>query len=165
MEKTLTSLNTVKQTVVFFSTVEQTVVSISILEQTVDYSKAYNRMKHSQILINLTALNVPKCAVKLIMSYLTRRSMCVRFPGAVSTFHSCPGGGPQGGLLTGVLFCKAGSPCSLPNQPSLEQNGTHGPTNRPEYQINYASPESDDTELKEADPDKRQNAVQPCPAS
>ena len=41
--------------------------------------------------------------------------MCVRYKQAVSSFEMCPGGGPQGGLLTGLLFClqvrRAGSPC------------------------------------------------------
>ena len=45
--------------------------------------------------------------------------MCVRYKGATSSFHRVPGGGPQGGLLTSVLFIlqvnKAGSPCELPH--------------------------------------------------
>ena len=97
----------------------------AVIAVPVDYSKAFNRMQHSDILINLIALNVPTCAVKLIKSYLTQRSMCVRFNGAVSSFQKCPGGGPQGGLLTSLLFClqvnKAGSPCSVPRAPSLGQ--------------------------------------------
>ena len=88
-------------------------------------------MLHSDILCNLTALNVPSCAVKLIQSYLTNRSMCVRYKGATSSFEKCPGGGPQGGLLTGVLFClqvnKAGSPCPLPELPALGQAGAQVP--------------------------------------
>ena len=97
----------------------------AVIAVPVDYSKAFNRMQHSDILINLIALNVPTCAVKLIKSYLTQRSMCVRYNGAVSSFQKCPGGGPQGGLLTSLLFClqvnKAGSPCSVPRAPSLGQ--------------------------------------------
>ena len=88
-------------------------------------------MLHSDILCNLTALNVPSCAVKLIQSYLTNRSMCVRYKGATSSFEKVPGGGPQGGLLTGVLFClqvnKAGSPCPLPELPALGQAGAQVP--------------------------------------
>ena len=83
-------------------------------------------MLHSDILYNLTALNVPKCAVRLIQSYLTQRTMCIRYKGVTSKFEKCPGGGPQGGLLTGILFClqvnKAGRPCPLPEQPSTRQN-------------------------------------------
>ena len=107
----------------------------AVLAVPVDYSKAYNRMLHSDILCNLVDLNVPPCATKLIRSYLSSRSMCVRYMGVTSSFQSCPGGGPQGGLLTGVLFClqvnKAGSPCPLPQLPSLGLDGHHTPANNP----------------------------------
>ena len=66
----------------------------AVLAVPVDYSKAYNRMLHSDILCNLVDLNVPPCATKLIKSYLSSRSMCVRYMGATSTFKTCPGGGP-----------------------------------------------------------------------
>ena len=50
--------------------------------------------------------------------------MCVRYNGEVSTFKSCPGGGPQGGLLTGVLFIlqinKGGAPCTAPRMEERE---------------------------------------------
>ena len=104
---------------------------VAVLAAPVDFSKAFNRMLHSDILCNLSALNVPKCAVKLIQSYLTRRTMCVRYKGATSSFEKCPGGGPQGGLLTGVLFClqvnKAGRPCPTPELPALRQDFAQHP--------------------------------------
>ena len=56
----------------------------TLLSVAVDYSKAFNRMKHSNILCSLSAINVPKCAIKLIKSYLTQRTMCIRYNGAVS---------------------------------------------------------------------------------
>ena len=97
----------------------------AVIAMPIDYSKAFNRMLHSQILIDLEAINVPSCAIKLIKSYLSQRSMCVKFYGATSSFQECPGGGPQGGLLTGILFClqisKAGSPCKVPQPPTLRQ--------------------------------------------
>ena len=31
--------------------------------------------------------------------------MCTRYNGATSSFQACPGGGPHGRLLTGLLFC------------------------------------------------------------
>ena len=98
----------------------------AVLAVPIDYSKAFNRMSHSDILCNLSELNVPPCATKLIQSYLTGRAMCVRYKGVASTFKRCPGSGPQGGLLTGVLFIlqinKAGKPCSI--QPSPRQEET-----------------------------------------
>ena len=100
----------------------------------VDYSKAYNRMLHSNIITTMSDLknpSIPTCAIRLIKSYLTQRSMCIRYLGVESSFEKCPGGGPQGGLLTGLLFClqvnKAGSPCQNPSLelPVLENN--HSP--------------------------------------
>ena len=95
----------------------------AVLGMPIDYSKAFNRMLHSNILCSLAALNVPTCAVRLIKSYLTKRSMCMRYKGATSSFKSCPGGGPQGGLLTQVFFIlqvnKAGQPCPRSRAPAL----------------------------------------------
>ena len=102
----------------------------AVLAVPVDFSKAFNRMSHSDILCNFSDINVPPCAIKLIQSYLSGRSMCVRYKGTESTFEKCPGGGPQGGLLTGVLFIlqvnKAGSPC-----PSSRQEHALVPTEYP----------------------------------
>ena len=104
----------------------------AVLSVPVDFSKAFNRMLHSDILCNLVALNVPNCTVKLIKSYLTQRSMCVRYRGAVSSFQSCPGGGPQGGLLTRALFClqvnNAGRPFVITQHPSLGQPAAQPPS-------------------------------------
>ena len=92
----------------------------AVLAVPIDYSKAFNRMLNSNLITIISDLkqpSVPTCAIKLIKSYLTQRSMCVRYKSTVSSFEMCPGGGPQGGLLTGLLFClqvrKAGSPCEL----------------------------------------------------
>ena len=102
----------------------------AVLSVAVDYRKAFNRMLHSNILCSQSALNVPICAIRIIKLYLTQRSMCVRYNGAESNLEKCPGGGPQGGLLTCVFFIlqvnKAGSPCSLTriHLPILENPGS-----------------------------------------
>jgi hypothetical protein len=90
----------------------------AVIALPVDYSKAFNRMLHSNIITiisDLTEPAVPACAIRLLKSYLTGRTMCVRYKGAESSFQRVPGGGPQGGLLTGLLFClqvnRAGRPC------------------------------------------------------
>ena len=76
----------------------------AMLALPVYFYKAFNIMLHSDVLCNFNALNVPICKTPIIKSYLTRRSICVRYKGAESSFKDCPGGGPQGGLLTRVLF-------------------------------------------------------------
>ena len=55
--------------------------------------------------------------VRLVMSYLSKIKMCVKYNGAVSGDQDIPEGGPQGGLLTVLLFYLqvnlAGAPCPL----------------------------------------------------
>ena len=90
----------------------------------VDFSKAFNRIDHNIIVTILSDLNIPTCALRLIVSYLTNRKMCVRYKGTTSDEQTIPGGGPQGGLLTVLLFNLqvnlAGTPCPiLPPLPDL----------------------------------------------
>ena len=102
----------------------------AVLGVTVDFSKAFNRLCHNTIITILADLNIPTCALRLIVSYLTERCMCIRYAGAVSTERKMPGGGPQGTLLIVLLFILqvnlAGAPCQAP--PSLPP-GFSGPEN------------------------------------
>ena len=105
----------------------------AVIATTVDFSKAFNRMSHNKIVTILSDLNIPTCALRLIISYLSNRSMCVRFHGAISSEKSMPGGGPQGTLLIVLLFIlqvnQAGAPCQItPCLPS----GVSGPEPNPE---------------------------------
>ena len=72
--------------------------------------------------------------------------MCVRYKGTESSFESCPGGGPQGGLLTWVLFIlqvnKAGRPCPAPRQ-----EATLTPTKYPIQLLEAPAPREEDTLL------------------
>ena len=83
----------------------------------VDFSKAFNRMDHNILITILSDLNIPTCALRLIISYLSNRKMCVRYQGETSAEKDIPGGGPQGGLLTVILFDLqvnlAGFPCPI----------------------------------------------------
>ena len=90
----------------------------AVIAALVDFSKAFNRIDHNVIVTILANLNIPTCALRLIVSYLSQRKMCVRYNGAVSDDQYIPGGGPQGGLLTVILFNLqvnlAGAPCPIP---------------------------------------------------
>ena len=89
----------------------------AVLTALVDFSKAFNRIDHTILVSILADLNVPICALRIIVSYLSQRKMCVRYNGAVSDDQDIPGGGPQGGLLTVIFFNlqvnKAGVPCPI----------------------------------------------------
>ena len=90
----------------------------AVIAATVDFSKAFNRMSHNKIVTILSDLNIPTCALRLIISYLTDRSLVIRYHGAVSSERCMPGGGPQGTLLIVLLFIlqvnHAGDPCPVP---------------------------------------------------
>jgi hypothetical protein len=90
----------------------------AVLAGLVDFSKAFNRIDHNVVITILSDLNIPTCALRLVISYLSQRKMCVRYNGAESSEQDIPGGGPQGGLLTVILFDLqanlAGAPCSIP---------------------------------------------------
>ena len=48
-------------------------------------------MNHNVIVTILSDLNVPTCALRLIVSYLSNRKMCVRYNGAESDVQDIPG--------------------------------------------------------------------------
>ena len=105
----------------------------------VDFSKAFNRIDHNIIVTILSDLNVPTCALCLIMSYLSNRRMCVSYGGATSEEHDIPG------LLTVLLFDLqvnlAGAPC--PFQPSLPP-GVCGPELPPWHNLQNLLPQEGD---------------------
>ena len=100
----------------------------AVLCALIDFSKAFNRIDHNILVTLLSDLNIPTCALRLVISYLTGRKMCVRYNGATSEEQLIPGGGPQGGLLTVIFFNLqvnlAGVPCPLPRSLPV---GTLGP--------------------------------------
>ena len=100
----------------------------AVLCALIDFSKAFNRIDHNILVTILSDLNIPTCALRLVISYLTGRKMCVRYGGATSVEQKIPGGGPQGGLLTVIFFNLqvnlAGVPCPLPRSLPV---GTLGP--------------------------------------
>ena len=104
----------------------------AVIAATIDFSKAFNRMSHNRIITILSDLNIPTCALKMIISYLSNRKLCVRYHGAVSSDRSMPGGGPQGTLLIVLLFILqvnfAGAPCVVP---ATLPKGVAGPEPNP----------------------------------
>ena len=76
----------------------------AILACMVDFSKAFNRQNHNILITKLSDLGVPSWLLRIVMAFLTNRSMIVRYKGARSSQKSLPGGGPQGTLLGLLLF-------------------------------------------------------------
>ena len=75
----------------------------SVLVALIDFSKAFNRINHSKVIVRLSDWGVPGWLLKILVSYLSGRSMILRYKGVNSLRHLMPGGSPQGTLL-GVLI-------------------------------------------------------------
>ena len=69
-----------------------------------DFSKALNQQNHNLLTTKLSDMAVPCWVLRIVMTFLTNRSMILRFNGAKSTTKSLPGGSPQGTLLGLLLF-------------------------------------------------------------
>ena len=76
----------------------------AILACMIDFSKAFNRQDHNILIAKLSDMGVPAWLLKIVMAFLTKRSMILRYKGAQSNEKSLPGGGPQGTLLGLILF-------------------------------------------------------------
>ena len=58
----------------------------------VDLAKAFNRLDHAKLLTLLFDLGVPPCALRLLKSYLSGRTMRVHLSDAISTVYELWGG-------------------------------------------------------------------------
>ena len=76
----------------------------SVLACLVDFSKAFNRQDHTILVTKLSDLGVPSWLLKIIISFLSDRTMVVKYKGETSSVKQLPGGGPQGALLGMFLF-------------------------------------------------------------
>ena len=70
----------------------------------IDLSKAFNRVDHCLVIEDLHDMKVPAWLLKILISYLTERSMVLKFRGAVSTPRTLPGSAPQGVFLGCFFF-------------------------------------------------------------
>ena len=76
----------------------------AVLLALVDLSKAFNRVDHSLVIEDLHDMHVPAWLLKILISYLTERSMFMKFQGSLSSKRSLPGSSPQGVFLGCFLF-------------------------------------------------------------
>ena len=89
--------------------------STAVLSTLIDFNKVFNRIDRNIIVTILSDLNIPTCALRLVISYLSCRTMCIRHNGATSIEQCMPDSGP---FLIVLLFNlqgnPAGTPCPLP---------------------------------------------------
>ena len=76
----------------------------AVLAACVDLSKAFNRVDHCLVIQDLYDMHTPSWLLNIIMSYLSNRSMILKYYGEHSSRKLLPGGGPQGAYLGGLIF-------------------------------------------------------------
>ena len=76
----------------------------AVLLALVDLEKAFNRVSHQLVIEDLADMHVPGWILLILISYLTNRSMFMRYKGSTSSRRPLPGSTPQGALLGILLF-------------------------------------------------------------
>ena len=76
----------------------------AVLLALVDLEKAFNRVSHQLVIEDLANMHVPGWLLLIIISYLTERSMYMRYKGESSSRKLLPGSSPQGAFLGILLF-------------------------------------------------------------
>ena len=76
----------------------------SVLLALIDLEKAFNRVSHQLVIEDLSDMNVPGWILQILVSYLTDRSMYMRYQGQSSSKKLLPGSCPQGAYLGILLF-------------------------------------------------------------
>ena len=79
-------------------------VPAAVMVALIDFSKAFNRINHNKVIVRLSDWGVPGWLLRILISYLSGRSMILRYKGAQSSRHWMPGGSPQGTLLGVLLY-------------------------------------------------------------
>ena len=76
----------------------------AVLLALIDLDKAFNRVSHQQVIEDLFDMHVPGWLLLILISYLTERSMFMRYKGSTSSRRRLPGSSPQGAFLGILLF-------------------------------------------------------------
>ena len=76
----------------------------AVLLALVDLEKAFNRVSHQLVIQDLADMKVPGWLLLILISYLTERSMFMRYNGSTSSMKLLPGSSPQGAFLGILLF-------------------------------------------------------------
>ena len=71
----------------------------AVLAACVDLSKAFNRVDHTLVIQDLFDMHTPAWLLRIVISYLSDRSMYLTFRGAKSSKKMLPGGDPKGRIL------------------------------------------------------------------
>ena len=76
----------------------------AILLAQVDLAKAFNRVSHQHVILDLYDMHLPRWLLRIMVSFLTKRNMVLRYKGVTSSRYILPGPSPQGVFLGVLIF-------------------------------------------------------------
>ena len=76
----------------------------AVLAATIDLEKAFNRVDHTLLLQDLFDMKCQSWILKILISYLSDKTLILAHNGSSAHPKPLPAGGPQGTLLGGIIF-------------------------------------------------------------
>ena len=76
----------------------------AIVASLIDLSKAFNRVDHNILIADLHKMKCPVWILRIVMSYLSKRSLCVNYQGCSKQPILMPVGAPAGCYFEGLIF-------------------------------------------------------------
>ena len=92
----------------------------AIINLLADWSKAFNKVNHNIIMRILIAMKVPQWLLRILLSYLQKRKMILRFRKCCSHPKCLSGGCPQGTLIGVILYILYINPIGYPGEITLQ---------------------------------------------
>ena len=92
----------------------------AVIAACIDLSKAFNRVDHSLVIQDLFDMHTPPWLLRIVVSYLSSRTMNLTYDGAISSSRNLPAGTPQGAFLGGLIFIIKANGILL--RPSIPRN-------------------------------------------
>ena len=83
----------------------------AVLLALIDLEKAFNKVSHQLLIENLADMKVPGWLLLILVSYLTGRSMYMKYKGTSSKRKWLPGSSPQGAFLGVLILARV---CGVP---------------------------------------------------
>ena len=88
----------------FIQSSPNSLVPQAVMTASIDMSKVSNHVDHSLCVIDLFDMHCPNWLLKIIISFLSNRTLVLHYGGQMSKSKNLPGGAPASSLFGGIIF-------------------------------------------------------------